>query len=285
MNEIIGSLNNRYRILEKIGSGKFGQVFRGVNERTGEEIAIKKEDKSSPGKILKHETIILNYLYRNGCKKIPFIYWYGVVKSDYYLVMPLYTSIKKLNEEKSMTKMITILKNIHQNYVIHRDIKPQNFMEKNGEIYLIDFGLSTTFVDEDNNHIKNQGSREHIIGTPNYISINVHNGVEPSRRDDLISLAYVYLYFLNGCLPWERGQYSLSKSSNVYENTNILNEEIQIKKQMKIEYHTFSEKTAENDKTENLKLNQYFNYCNQLKYEETPDYNYLIKLYCQTSNI
>ena len=54
---------------------------------------------------------------------------------------------------------------------------------------------------------------------------------------------------------------------------------------MKIEYHTFSEKTAENDKTEKTKLNQYFNYCNQLKYEETPDYNYLIKLYCQTSNI
>jgi hypothetical protein len=278
MEEIIGSLNNRYRILEKIGSGKFGQVFRGVNERTGEEIAIKKEERSSPGKMLKHETIILNYLYRNGCKKIPFIYWYGVVNGDYYLVMPIYSPIiknqdQKQSIEKSMIKMITILKDIHQNYVIHRDIKPQNFMEKNGEMYLIDFGLSTTYIDQDNIHIKNQGSREHIIGTPNYISINIHNGEEPSRRDDLISLGYVYLFFLYGCLPWERGQYSLSKSNNMYENTNILNQENQIKKQMKIEYHTISDK---NDKN---KLNQYFNYCNQLKYEETPDYNYLIKLF------
>ena len=43
---------------------------------------------------------------------------------------------------------------------------------------------------------------QNLIGSPSYVSINVHEGCNPSRRDDLESLCYVYMYISNGRVPW-----------------------------------------------------------------------------------
>ena len=88
--------------------------------------------------------------------------------------------------------MINILEEIHNQGVIHRDIKTENFMLHNEEIYLIDFGLSSIFLDENMNHLHGKHNSSFIIGTPKFISIHVHNGKDPSRRDDIISLLYLY---------------------------------------------------------------------------------------------
>ena len=115
---------------------------------------------------------------------------------------------KTTQEQKELIqytcKMITILQTIHNIGVIHRDIKPQNFMMKNEEIFLIDFGLSTIFVDEDLKHIEPNNESTFIIGTPKFISLHIHNGKDASRRDDIISLMYLYIYMINDLsLPWE----------------------------------------------------------------------------------
>lgn len=154
-----------------------------------------------------------------------------------------------------MRRMITIIKDVHNSGVIHRDIKPHNFMFsgniKNGELYLIDFGLAT-FVSSD---IRGTGENEefigtrcikntetivekpfevcktvecntfsklesiqnedenlpYLVGTPNYISYFIHEGQIPSKRDDLISIGYIYLFLLCKRLLWEESLQELSE--------------------------------------------------------------------------
>jgi serine/threonine protein kinase len=74
---------------------------------------------------------------------------------------------------------------------------------KNDLIYLIDFGLSKRFRDEKTGeHILYRDNLP-FIGNSRFASIYTHLGIEQSRRDDLISIAYIILYFYNGYLPWQ----------------------------------------------------------------------------------
>jgi serine/threonine protein kinase len=107
--------------------------------------------------------------------------------------------------------MMQILSAVHEKGFVHRDIKPENFMiSANGTLYLIDFGLARTYIDSETkmhraNRIRaaNADGKISVTGTSRYISPNVHEGNEPSRRDDLISAMYVISYLVKGSLPWK----------------------------------------------------------------------------------
>lgn len=231
-------INNKYQASEQIGQGKFGIVLKGINIKTQEPVAIKIERESSI-KFLKHETTILNYLYRNGCRNIPTVYWYGQYQSNICLIMPFYEcSLYDYSKREQMTNnqieqimktSLKIVKSIHDHFVIHRDIKPHNFMLKNDQLFLIDFGLASIYNE---NH--EQG--EHIVGTSKYISINVHNGHKPTMKDDVISIGYVFLEIWlrqnNANLPW----HNCPLSKNEYEPEHILYSKNQWQKQQKMEY-------------------------------------------------
>jgi len=273
---------NKYIIKSIIGEGKFGKVYKAYNIKNEEFVAIKLEDKRTSYNLLKRETTILKYLYERKCRNIPMIYWFGPHNNYTTLVMSYYeislydyfqvkaVSISKINN--IMIKCINILENIHNLFVIHRDIKPQNFMIKNGEIFLIDFGLASYYITDEQIHISNKIG-EHIIGTPKYISTNIHNGYTPSRRDDIISLGYIFIFLFNNELPWDN--ITLNDEELLYPNpTHILNSFNVRRKNLKSIENLIH--ICENI---NTSIVNYFKITYNIDYHITPPYNSLCSLF------
>jgi serine/threonine protein kinase len=271
---------NKYYIDTILSNGSYGTVYKGYHIKNKKElVAIKKEIDS---KSLKHEVKILNYLYSNKIRKIPAIYWYGNDNECTYLIMtmfdyPLSEYLKKKVLDTSkingiMWKMIDIISQIHEKYVLHRDLKPSNFMIKNGELFLIDFGLSTFYVTDGFIHLPNDVCNT-LIGSPKFISINIFDGNTYSRRDDLISLGYIYVMMVLNDTPWEIKKNNFIETE--YSEINIHHPMNEIRRQNKI-LDVFLERYC-------LKMNeniiQYFKYIYGLEYDEKPKYNHILELF------
>ena len=151
---------------------------------------------------------------------------------------------------------------IHNKNIIHRDIKPDNFVvgldNKNYIIYVLDFGLSKKFrSSRTHQHIKFNINKK-LTGTARYASINALKGCEQSRRDDLEAIGYVLMYFLRGSLPWQglhvhKGEDRYKKILNKKKSTSA--EELCV---------GFPRQFVD-----------YINYTRNLEFEADPDYKYL----------
>jgi serine/threonine protein kinase len=101
--------------------------------------------------------------------------------------------------------MLECLKQVHSLNFLHRDVKPANFMVKDGRVYIMDFGIGIDYMTKGDvrMHIPEE-KRSHFIGTPHYSSMRSHEMMNQSRRDDLESLAYAILFLLtnNGHYSW-----------------------------------------------------------------------------------
>jgi serine/threonine protein kinase len=89
---------------------------------------------------------------------------------------------------------------------LHNDIKPENFLmglgKQKNQLFIIDFGLSTRWRNSKTGAHIPFGENVPFSGTPRFASASTLRGNTPSRRDDLESLAYVWLWLLKGKLPW-----------------------------------------------------------------------------------
>jgi len=259
-------LANKYKLLEKLSQGSFGKVFKAENIRTGEIVAIKTEVKSKEQKSLKMEAKIYQYLANTD--GIPQLKWFGATNNVNYLVTNLLehsvtSLVKKYGRLSIKTvlllgiQMIERLEILHGHYLIHRDIKPDNFMinisDKTNKVFLIDFGFCKRYNYE-GNHIEFKMNKT-LIGTPNYVSLNVHKGCEPSRRDDLESCFYVMIYMLFGKF--------FSVNGEEQDPLKIL----VLKKEQLTNIPRF--------------LTIVINYVRTLRFEEEPDYKYIIRIFSE----
>ena len=159
------------------------------------------------------------------------------------------------------------LKFIHSKNIIHRDIKPFNFLfgkKDPNTVYLIDFGISKKYrSSRTGNHIK-FGKAKKISGSCRYMSLNSNKGFEQSRRDDLESLGYMLIYLIKKSLPW----------INV-ENLKISKME-KYRKICGIKLSTLPEELCSGLPKE---FCDYIKYCRNLNFEQEPNYNYLTNLF------
>jgi len=208
------TIASKYKLLEKIGEGSFGSIFKGKNMRTSEYVAVKIEPISSGSKLLKNESKIYQFL--NDMDGFPKLRWFGKDLVNNYMVLDLLgESLESLKQRKTVfslklvlqigNQILILLKSLHEHGFVHRDIKPDNFLlglgNKSNQIHLIDFGFCKPYL-VNGEHIPNKPT-SNLIGTPNFASVYAHDFNELSRRDDLISLGYMLLYFLNGSLEWQ----------------------------------------------------------------------------------
>ena len=204
---------NKYTCVKKLGKGSFGSIYQAVYGK--EEYALKFEDRKKNNDLLQNEAAIMNYLKGPN---IPTVKSYGFTSSYNILVMQLlgrdlehhFKKRKKFSVKTVCMlgfQMINILENIHEKHILHRDIKPENFvmgLNHNSKIvYLIDFGLAKKYRSMSTLIQYPLTLKKKITGTARYASINALKGYEHSRRDELESLGYIFIYFLKGKLPWQ----------------------------------------------------------------------------------
>ena len=214
------TLSKNYKLFfdQKLGSGAFGEIYKGEEISTHRKIAVKCElvqpDRVS---LLKSEIEILQYL--KGTKGIPKIYLHLSSNNYNFMLFELLGSnIDNLfhfcNKKFSLPtvlslglQMINRIESIHSLHIIHRDIKPENFLIGKGKkistLYLCDFGLAKRFRDKKTGDHIPYINNKHFTGTPSFASVYTHLGCEQSRRDDLESLAYTLIYLGTGTLPWK----------------------------------------------------------------------------------
>jgi serine/threonine protein kinase len=271
MNVIV---ERKYTILSKLGQGSFGTIYKGINNLTQCKVAIKIEY-NLPDCILTHEAKIYKYL--EGKEGIPRLLSFGKEGLFHYMIMDLFDESlevmkRKSNGKLSLNTVLNIfyqalerLETIHTLGIVHRDIKPDNFIvdRTTNKIYMIDFGLSRRFLDANEKIIPlSSGQRYNITGSVRYSSIHVHSGTVGTRRDDLESLGYMIMYLWLGRLPWQGIQ---------HETQSIRYEKIGRYKSTRSLVDLFPSAPME--------CIDYLNYCRTLSFDEKPDYEYIRSIF------
>jgi len=203
-----------------LGKGSYGVVYAGTAPG-GKKCAIKFETIPAQGNrpVLFYDQQFLSYLsIQHHCSHTIHFYDYSMINNMHYMVMDLCgPSLQDLFkaapdgkfsvETTTMLalKMLLAINSIHLLKIVHRDIKPDNFLmgssSNPSKVYITDFGLSKQFITM-GQHIPCKTNKD-LTGTARYVSINTHNGLEQSRRDDLEALSYVIIFFYKGGeLPW-----------------------------------------------------------------------------------
>lgn len=208
-----------YEVQRNIGKGSFGAVYLAQDTMCGDRYACKLETITPNQKPqLDLEFRIYRHFASYKAVGIPQAYWFGLCDNHRALIMDLLG----LNLQQLLTycggtftlkttlmlavQMLERVELIHTHSICHRDIKPENFVMGRGHqryvCHLIDFGLCKKFLNSLGRHVECKQYRS-MVGTARYTSMNATEGLEHSRRDDLIALGYVWIYFLKGTLPWQ----------------------------------------------------------------------------------
>ncbi len=212
MDRYIGKLlDERYEILEEIGSGGMAVVYKAMCNRLNRLVAIKilKDDHSQDAEFRRRFRVESQAVAMLSHPNIVSVYDVSHTEGVDYIVMELIDgiSLKQYMEQKGVlswretlhfgTQICKALEHAHSRGIIHRDIKPHNIMIlKDGSVKVADFGIA---------RITNAGSTltREAIGSVHYISPEQAKGGKLDSRSDLYSLGVVLYEMLTGRTPYD----------------------------------------------------------------------------------
>lgn len=202
----------RYKILEELGKGGMGAVYKVLDNEINQVIALKVLNPHISGdermmERFRNELILSRKItHKNVCR----MYDIGKIDKTLYITMEfvkgedLKSFIRRIGQ-LPVGKTISIAKQIceglkeaHLLGVIHRDLKPQNIMiDKNGNALIMDFGIARS-VESDG--VTEAGA---MIGTPSYISPEQVDGEKADQRSDIYSLGIIIYEMVTGTTPFK----------------------------------------------------------------------------------
>ncbi|NIM59608.1 MAG: protein kinase [Candidatus Aminicenantes bacterium] len=208
----------RYEVIEELGKGGMGKVYRVFDKKIEDEVALKlirheiSSDKKTIERFRNELRISRKIAHRNVCK----MYDLSEERGTHYITME-YVPGKSLKNmigmmgQLSAGQVVFIAKQVckglaeaHRLGVVHSDLKPSNIIiDREGNARIMDFGIARSL------RAKGITGRGAIIGTPEYMSPEQVEGKEVDLGSDIYSLGVILYEMMTGKLPFE-GDTSLS---------------------------------------------------------------------------
>jgi len=202
----------RYNIIEELGEGGMGKVYRAVDQKINEEVALKliRPEIAAEKKTIERFSNELKLARKISHRNVSRMYHLSEEEGIHYLTME-YVFGEDLKRFISRSGQLTIGKAVstakqvceglaeaHRLGVIHRDLKPQNIMiDKDGNARIMDFGIARSLK------AKGITVAGMIIGTPEYMSPEQAEGKESDQRSDIYSLGVILYEMVTGRIPFE----------------------------------------------------------------------------------
>ncbi len=202
----------RYEVLEQLGAGGMGKVYRVFDRKLEEELALKliRPEIAANRKTIERFKNELKVARKIAHSHVCRMYDLGEDKGLYYIAMEYVRgedlkSFIRRSGHLTVSKAVSLgrqvcqgLSEAHRLGVIHRDLKPSNIMiDREGNARIMDFGIARTFESKE---ITGLGI---LVGTPEYMSPEQAQGQKVDQRTDLYALGIILYEMITGRVPFE----------------------------------------------------------------------------------
>jgi len=214
---LVGRLVGQYQLLEKIGQGGMGAVFKAKDRALDRTVAVKviQSGPLDDPKFAERFNREARSLARLTHSNLLHVYNVGSEQELYYFAMELLvgdtlSSILRKRKRLTIEEFIPILAQllgalhyVHRQGITHRDLKTGNIMICDGRAVLMDFGLAK---DEQQSGLTSAGT---VLGTPEYMSPEQAEGGETGPYTDIYSVGVIIFEALSGQVPF-RGKSAMA---------------------------------------------------------------------------
>jgi serine/threonine protein kinase/lipopolysaccharide biosynthesis regulator YciM len=202
---------DRYEIIEELGRGGMGRLYRVLDIKINQEVALKilrpeiSRDQQTIDRFSNELRLARKIAHKNVCR----MYQLSEYRGTHFIIMEYIPgqdlqSMIKMTKQLSMETAISLARQIceglseaHRLGVIHRDLKPGNIMiDKEGTPRILDFGIARS--------LESRGMTEsgHMIGTPEYMSPEQAQDTGVDQRSDIYSLGVILYEMITGKVPF-----------------------------------------------------------------------------------
>ena len=229
------TLTERYEVIEQLGKGGMGKVYRVLDKKIQEEIALKllNPEVATDEKAIERFRNELKFARKVSHRYVCRVYDIYEEEGTHYITMEyvpgedLKSLIRRVGR-LTPAKAVTIARQVgeglieaHRHGVIHRDLKPQNIMiDTDGNARIMDFGISRFVLS------KGQTEVGMIVGTPEYMSPEQVDGKTLDGRSDIYSFGIILFEMLTGRVPFDGDtpfSIAVKHKTEEPENPSIIN--------------------------------------------------------------